>query len=168
MLITELEECAMTVSWPLTGLTRPENTSTFSLIAVGASIVFTDLIWRIINTSVPPFGLTTFFGWFFMSFAFLVTDSPDNQGRGGGREWGCVWKPIHNLLNCTKELAETTGSKTPSKCSWFEVWTKKGFEKGWLRWCWYQRDAANPHCSKEAEEAGRYKSQVCEVWRCNL
>lgn len=67
------------MSWPLTALTRQENTSTFSVITAGALIVFTDLIWRIINAPVPQFFLLTplppplFFLVDFFFFVFLVT-----------------------------------------------------------------------------------------------
>lgn len=69
------------MSQALTALTRQENASTFSLITVGALIVFTDLIWRIINALVPQFVLIAFLGWFFISFAFLVSDSSDNPEK---------------------------------------------------------------------------------------
>lgn len=52
---------------------------------------------------------------FLISFAFLVTDSPDNQGK----------KNNPNFQTALKGWTKTTGSKTPSKCSCFKVWIKK-------------------------------------------
>lgn len=61
-------------------------------------------------------SLSFLFFWliFFFSSAFLMTHPPNNREK------------ISNLLNGSEGLVQTTGSRTPFKCSGFKVWIKKG------------------------------------------